>query len=318
MQERGSLPPDPARRTRRTLTVEPGVELSIVEVRGPAAGPTLGVVAGVHGDEVECIAALEDWLDDLRLDAGRVLAVPVAHPAALAAGTRLGPDGVDLNRVAPGDAGADEPTLRLASALTQLLAGAADVVVTLHSWSRSGETVPYVEFPARPTAAVGGRARELAHALGLPWAEPWEWPEGLVPAALCRAGVPAVEVEVGGLGRTTPEGHAVARSALDAAVVHMGLRGADAQAATAATTTVDRSWIEATAGGRVRHLVALGEAIRQQQPVAEIRGADGSVVATLRSETAGIVAVHVTYGVVSAGDPVAVVFAPHAVAASPR
>lgn len=302
----GNTEQDGSRCASRPLAVEPGVELSVAEVRGPAAGPTLGVVAGVHGDEVEGIAALEDWLGELRLDAGRVLAIPVAHPAALAAGTRLGPDGVDLNRVAPGDPEALEPTVRLADALTRFLVQEADIVVTLHSWSRSGETVPYVEYPIGEDPEITGRARDLAHALGLPWAEPWAWPAGLVPAALCRAGVPAVEIEVGGLGRTTPGGHAVARAALDAALGHLGLRTDGGCMPPAAT--VERRWVAATASGRVRQVVALGQEVRRHETVAEIRGDDGSTLAVLRADAAGVMAVHLTYGVVSVGEPVAVVF----------
>ena len=294
--------------TRRTFVVEPGVDLFVTEVVGPRAGPTLAIVAGVHGDEVECIALLEDWVADIRLDAGRVLALPVAHPAALRAGTRLGPDGVDLNRVAPGDPSAAQPTVRLAHALTEALSGECDVLVTLHSWSRSGETVPYVEYPATGDPAVLHRATELAHHLGLEWAEPWAWPEGLLPAALCRSGVPSVEIEIGGLGRTTPEGHAAGRRALDAALSHLGLVTGPAPAGRAAT--VDRSWVRAGAAGRVRQLLALGDPVERGQVVAQVRAADGRVVEQLAAEAAGTVAVHVTYGAVEAGEPVAVIFTP--------
>ena len=296
-----------ATHTRRALVVEPGVELFITEVRGPQDGPTLAIVAGVHGDEVECIALLEDWLAEVRLDAGRIVALPVAHPAALSAGTRRGPDGVDLNRVAPGDPSAAEPTVRLAHALTEALAG-ADALITLHSWSRSGETVPYVEYPAAGSPDLVHRATELAHHLDLPWAEPWDWPEGLLPAALCRAGVPAVEIEIGGLGRTTPEGHETGRRALDAALAHLGLLAGPPSTARAAT--VDRSWVIARAAGRVRQLAPLGEPVEPGQVVAQIRAADGTVVEQLAAETAGTMAVHVTYGVVDAGEPVAVIFTP--------
>lgn len=292
--------------THRLLAVEPEVELHITAVEGDAKGPTLAVIAGVHGDEVECIAALEDWLADVRLDAGRLVAIPVAHPAALAAGTRLGPDGVDLNRVAPGDADSPEATRRLAAALTAFLVDEADTLITLHSWSRTGETVPYVEYPRSGAADIIARAQALAHALGLDWAEPWEWPAGLVPAAVARAGVPSVEVEVGGLGRTTSSGSHVARRALDAALGHLGL--VDDAKPVKRAATVDRALIEADVPGRVRQLVPLGASVRAGQKVAEIRADDGSVAASLEAPAEGILAVHVGYGVVAAGDPVAVVF----------
>jgi uncharacterized protein len=294
-------------RREPTIAVAGGPEVLAIEVRGGRPGHTLAVVAGVHGDEVECIAALEDWVADVHLDAGTVLAIPVANPAALAIGTRLGPDGVDLNRVAPGDAAAVGDSLRLAAALHGALR-TADAVVTLHSWSRSGETVPYVEFPAAPASMVATAARELALALGLPWAEPWVWPRGLLPAALVRDGVPAVEVEIGGLGRTTVDGHAIGLQVLDRAVRHLGLRGGGAPPGS--TEVVERHWLTAPVDGRVRHSVPLGRRLAAGDPVVAIRNDRGRVAATLEAPTDGVMAIHVTYGHVKAGDPVAVVFTP--------
>jgi predicted deacylase len=63
-------------RSRSAVSLAPGVELSVRELDGVSDGPMLAMVAGVHGDEVEGITALEDWLAGLRLDAGRVLAIP--------------------------------------------------------------------------------------------------------------------------------------------------------------------------------------------------------------------------------------------------
>src|SRR3954471_10885673 len=79
-------------------------------VRAGAGDPELWVVAGVHGDEVEGMACAEEALQAVRPARGTLVCVPVAHPAALAAGTRRGPDGVDLNRTSPGrpDGGSTE------------------------------------------------------------------------------------------------------------------------------------------------------------------------------------------------------------------
>jgi predicted deacylase len=60
----------------------------------------------------------------------------------------------------------------------------------------------------------------------------------------------------------------------------------------------------------VRQLRPLGAQVASGEPVAEIRTPEGSVVATLPAAAAGTVAVHVTYGIVSAGEAVTVVFTP--------
>ncbi|HEU4975352.1 MAG TPA: succinylglutamate desuccinylase/aspartoacylase family protein [Baekduia sp.] len=285
-----------------------GQDLPIIELRGAHPGPTLGLVAGVHGDEVECIDALVAWLQHATIDRGRILAVPVCHPAALAAGTRLGPDGVDLNRVFPGD-GSGRPTERLAQAVAAHVLPELDLLLTLHSWSRGGDTVTYVEYPRSERGeAVAARSRELAHAVGAPYAEAWDWPEGLLPAAAVRAGVPAAELEVGGLGRATSAGRADVFRALDGAVRHAELR--ERPDGGGRPTEVQRHWLSATAEGRAAQRRERGAAVVRGDVVAEVLDLDGRCLQQLHAPDDGVVAIHVTYGRVEPGDPVAVLFAP--------
>jgi predicted deacylase len=287
----------------------PGQDVPIVELRGAAPGPTLGLVAGVHGDEVECIDALAGWLSGVRLQRGRVLAIPVAHPVALAAGTRLGPDGADLNRLFPGDPSGGQ-TERLADTLARVVFPSLDALLTLHSWSRSGDTATYVEYPAG-TGEVERRSRELAHAVGAAFAEAWDWPAGLLPAAAVRAGIPSAELEVGGLGRATSAGRRDAMRALDGAARFAGLiDGAPARATApaAAPAEVRRHWLEARAAGRAAQRVERGAAVRAGEVVAEVHDLHGHPVDELIAPADGVLAIHVTYGRVEPGDPVAVVF----------
>jgi predicted deacylase len=284
-----------------------GQDLPVVEVRGPEPGPTLGVIAGVHGDEVECIDALGLWLNDITPDRGRVLAVPVCHPAALAAGTRVGPDGVDLNRVFPGDPDGGQ-TERLARVVVDVILPELDLLLTLHSWSRSGETVTYVEYPLPGTgeAAVVARSRELAHAVGAAYAEGWDWPRGLLPAAAVRAGVPSAELEVGGLGRATARGRGEAIRALDGAARFAGVVAGTPWSGAA---DVHRHWLTATTTGRAAQRCERGATVAQGDLVAEVHDLHGRCLQQLTATEDGVVAIHVTHGRVEPGDPIAVVFA---------
>ena len=64
-------------------------------------GPTLLIMAGVHGNEFESIAALHDFFHALRPAQlrGKVVAVSVAHLDAFEAHDRVGTDGINLARV---------------------------------------------------------------------------------------------------------------------------------------------------------------------------------------------------------------------------
>jgi uncharacterized protein len=296
-------------RTERTLSAADGSTIAIVELEGPRPGPTLAVVAGVHGDEVACLGGLWDWLYDADLISGRVLACPVAHPVALYAGTRLGREGADLNRVFPGDK-FGSPTQRLAASLFAELLDGVDALLTMHSWSRTGATVPYVEHPATGPASTVGRSAKLARSLGVAYVEAYAWAPGLLPAAAVARGVPAVELEVGGLGTANAEGEAIAAAAIDGAAYWLGIVEEVESASTTPALEVGRHWLRTTQDGIVRQRRLLGEEVSAGEAVAEIREQTGRVAETLAAPVDGVVAIHLTYGYATAGSAVAVVFEP--------
>ena len=134
---------------------------------GRQPGPTLLVVAGIHGDEYEGMAALREVFADLdpATMRGSFLAIPVANPLAYAARTRSTPaqvDGLNLARVFPGDAGGTV-TQRLAHHLLCLVernVGAGDLFVDLHSGSADVIFAQMVGF--RDVSGSGRGASEEA------------------------------------------------------------------------------------------------------------------------------------------------------------
>jgi hypothetical protein len=97
-------------------------------------GPTALCQAGIHGNEVCGVHALEELLEEGLAPAhGRLLVVPVMNPAAYRARQRAAPDGLDMNRCFPGDAQAPERERRLARLFMDLILDERpDLVVTLH------------------------------------------------------------------------------------------------------------------------------------------------------------------------------------------
>ena len=81
------------------------LRLPVHVITGAQPGPTLGITAGIHGDEylpIEAIRRVVEQLDPAQLS-GTVLAIPVVNPLAIEAQTRHTPiDMQNLNRVFPG------------------------------------------------------------------------------------------------------------------------------------------------------------------------------------------------------------------------
>jgi predicted deacylase len=114
-------------------------------IGGRGAGPTIGISAAVHGDEVvgtQILMAMMRWLKDSDLK-GRLLLLPVANPYSLEARTRHNPiDDLNLNRVFPGmaDGWFSE---QLAHTIAQEFLGKVEVLIDLHAGG-ARPTVDYV------------------------------------------------------------------------------------------------------------------------------------------------------------------------------
>lgn len=110
----------------------PNVALHVLVA--PEPGPTLLVQAGIHGDEIAGVHALEELLEEgLSPRRGRLLVVPKMNPPAYRARQRAAPGGLDLNRCFPGDATAPERERRLARVFMDLvLEERPALVCTLH------------------------------------------------------------------------------------------------------------------------------------------------------------------------------------------
>jgi hypothetical protein len=115
-----------------THFLTPTVYLHVMDAAEP--GPTALVQAGIHGDEVAGVHALQEMLEEgLRPDRGRLIVCPVMNPPAYRARKRMPEGGLDLNRCFPGDANAPEKERRLARAFMSLVEDERPALVaTLH------------------------------------------------------------------------------------------------------------------------------------------------------------------------------------------
>jgi hypothetical protein len=109
------------------------------------AGPTAWIQAGIHGDEVAGVHALEELLEaGLVPRRGKLVVVPVMNPGAYRAGSRTAKGGLDLNRCFPGDASAEEYEKRLAKEFMDAVEHEKPALIaTLHeSWKRFHPQIP--------------------------------------------------------------------------------------------------------------------------------------------------------------------------------
>ena len=177
-----------------TLASGTEVRVPVHEVRGEAGdGPTLGLSAGLHGDEQVSTEILYRFVRELdaRQLKGRLLVVPVANALAYESVTRHTPlDMQNLNRVFPGG-GEGFFTHQLAALLVREFLDKLDYYVDFHA----GGVYPTVDYVYITNAEALSRAFGTPVLFRLSGGVQY----GGSSAAYMRArNVPSVTVELGG------------------------------------------------------------------------------------------------------------------------
>ena len=285
-----------------------GAAVDLYVAGGARPGPTLAVVAGVHGDEYEGPMAVARVLAALPVDhlAGTLLAVPVANPPAFAAGTRSSPlDGLNLARCFPGNPGGP-PSMRLAALLDAEVIAPADALIDLHSGGVAYEMAQlagYCDVGDR----VGARSRELAMAFGAPVV--WEHPEvapGRTLSAAADHGIPSLYTEAGGGGGAPEEVVRCYVEGVQRVMTALGMLPEEPpaprhRAVWRGSGNTDTA-VEAGASGLFRSLVHVGDAVDTGAELGEILGYDGQVLERVTVPEAGVVAMVRRLPRVSPGD----------------
>lgn len=180
-----------------------GVPLAVpvMVARGRKAGPTFGITAAVHGNELNGIPVIHRLFDriDLSKLRGTLVGVPVVNVVGFARRTRLFVEGMDLNHIMPGrpDGNAAEVyAYRFIDRVVRKL----DVLVDLHTASLGRVNSLYVRADlSRPdTARIAYRLRPQI-ILHNPASD------GTLRAAAADLGIPAVTLEIGNPQRFHPE-----------------------------------------------------------------------------------------------------------------
>ncbi|MGW0337544.1 succinylglutamate desuccinylase/aspartoacylase family protein [Streptomyces sp. NPDC003011] len=273
----GALSAEPGAKARGTVPVDLGtltVDIPLALVNGAHPGPRVVITAGVHGGEfsgIDAATRLAALLDPGEVH-GQVVVCPVANPPAVYQG-RLGVsplDGVNINRVFPGDPDGS-PTERLAAWLFAHLLDGADAYLDLHSGGIDEVLRNFVGYRLTGDPELDARTADMAGALGI---------EDVIlglnadggnsHAAAVRQGIPAILVETGQLGERDAE---TARSlvvGLYGVLSRLGVLDTEAQ-----NTTTPREWlwaagVTAEATGLWYPSFAVGDDVTEGQVIGHV------------------------------------------------
>ncbi len=269
----------------------------IVVARGVRQGKCIALVAGVHGDELSSINAVQRVMAALEPDkmAGSVIAVLGLSRAAIEFTQARWPmaygggSSVDINRVWPGDEQVENPPSRHAGLLWQrLFQPNLDLAIDFHTMSTGSDFTLFIYADlSKPPI------RQMAQLFPVEQIKDDQGEKGSLETTFVEADIPALTVELGSPRIFDTQKIAMAvEGTLNVLKHYQVIQGPMGRTAQDVDTFFGNrfSTIRSTMGGFLELLVDVGEKVTPGQNVALQRNAFGDIVANYKASVTGEVA----------------------------
>lgn len=256
-----------------------GVTQVPIAVIAHGEGPTVVIEGGNHGDEYEgpiAIGELARELDPAMIQ-GRLILMPANNVHAVLAATRTSPvDGLNFNRVWPGDA-MGTITEQIAAYMAQRIFPMADAFLDLHSGGSSLDILPSAIIEPTADAELHRRNVAAVQAFDAPYTVVISnlGDQRTATATACRAGLVTVGTEMRGGGTVSLDALAICRRGVRNVLAHLGvMEGGDRQPAHRDQPVLELSgppaYIYAPVDGVFEPFHANGETVSAGQPAGRI------------------------------------------------
>lgn len=277
------------------------VNVPVHVMRGKRRGPSLFVMATLHGDEINSVEIVRRLVKHSRLKhlKGTLIVVPIANIYGFMTTSRYLPDRRDLNRSFPGLEGGSM-TARLANLFMKEIVSKCDYGIDLHSASVNRINLPHVRID--PDMEI---TREMAIAFNLPLILHTKLKDGSLRQACNDLGIPLLVYE-GGEGLR-----------FDEVSVRAGMRGvigvmeyigmlsvSKKKRQVKYTITESTTWIRAPESGIIHIQAHLGDEVKINDLMGIIVDPVGNNETPVYSTENGIVISNTTIPLVHEGDAI--------------
>lgn len=274
----------------------------VLVARGRRPGPTMGITAAVHGNEVNGIPVIHRLFEQLDLSAlkGTLVGVPVVNiPGYISQRRRFG-EGTDLNDLFPGRP--DGPSAQAyVHRFIDRVAHCFDWLVDLHTASFGRANSLYVRAdmtdPQIAPMAYLIRPQIIVHK---PPAD------GTLRGCLTERGVPAITVEIGDPLRFQESYIKGTLVGVKAVLSHLGMLPRRKRPVLGPPPVLcERSyWIRTDNGGLLDVLPKVAEPLEAGAPIAQMRDIFGGLIASYHAPESGVVVGRSVNPIAQTGDRV--------------
>lgn len=262
------------------------IYVPVLVARGPEPGPTAGITAAIHGNELNGIAVIHNLFESLQenLLKGTVVGVTAANVPGLHQHQREFTDGTDLNDIFPGRLSGNI-SQTYAARLIKKIIRKFDFLLDLHTASFGRLNSLYVRadmtHPVTSRMAHLQRPEIILHN---------QAPDGSLRGTAMELGIPAITLEIADPQRFQPkyvkwsvEGIYAWLSDLELLKTKHSHEGPEPILCTKSY------WLYTDTGGLLEVMVKLSDYVREGEIIAKIRDAFGTVKTEYRVPEDGVV-----------------------------
>ncbi len=290
------------------------VEIPATLISGAVKGPTFTIIAGLHGMEYPSILSLLDFrasVDPEKLR-GNLIIIPIANvPSFYQRTPFVNPlDQVNLNRVFPGSS-SGTITEVMADFITQEIFSATDILLDMHGGDVGEDLIPFVcyyeneEFPEQ--TRMVSRLSEISGfntIVSYPYVLPREEPAMYAFKQAVRQGIPALSIEIGGLGNWEKSEITLAKGAIWRMLKELNMY--DPQGVRSSDSVKNRynqqSYVSAPEQGIFYSDVKAGDQVEKNTEIGFITDLFGNKTATIVAPTSGVVLYKISSPPVNKGE----------------
>lgn len=267
--------------------------------RSEKAGPTLLILAGVHGDEINGIEVIRrcvfnEYFEVLKM--GSVIAIPVVNVHGFINYSREVPDGKDVNRSFPGSLQGSLAS-RVARIITKKILPHVNYIIDIHTGGASRYNYPQIRY-----TGSDAKSAELAKI----FRPPFILQKPVISKSLRKIAkeknIPIIIYEGGESLRF--DGFSI-QHAIDGILRitnHLGLTEEEVIERKRVTHFTKTSWIRATQAGLFLWTKSSGQRVIKGEPIGIINDPQGAKSATVVAKTDGYIVGHNNASVVNQGD----------------
>jgi len=246
------------------------IDVPIIVSRGKQEGPTLLLMAGLHGDEINSVDVIRSVLEEKinQVQAGTVICVPILNIFGFINFSREVPDGKDVNRSFPGHSKGSLAS-QIAYHLTKKILPHCDYVIDFHTGGKSRFNIPQTR-----AILTDDKCKALADAFNAPFT----LHANLIPKSLRKItfnqGKTIIVFEGGEALRFDEEAKNIALSGIKKVLTYLDMQHYD-EPQIISKTFMLRKWMRAPTAGFFHPEINIGDRIKEGQIVGSVSGPMG-------------------------------------------